>query len=188
MWESSMDDTSSIVFGITEAWVLILPSLSSCVIFPVPQLLLFSCYVWLLVTPQTAAHQASLSFTVSKSLLKLMFTESVMPSNSVALFSCLQAFPESGSFSMSCLFTSGGQSNRVSTSAWVLPKNIQGWFPLGLTGLISLVSKGLSRIYYKRLNNNIYFPQVKETKYITIFQKAGWSCSVVSDSLWPHGL
>ena len=93
MWESSMDDTSSIVFGITEAWVLILPSLSSCVIFPVPQLLLFSCYVWLLVTPQTAAHQASLSFTVSKSLLKLMFTESVMPSNYLFLSCPLLLLP-----------------------------------------------------------------------------------------------
>ena len=58
--------------------------------------------------------------------------------------SCLQSFPESGSFPMSWLFASGGQSIRASAS--VLPMNIQCWFPLGLTGLISLQSKGLSRV------------------------------------------
>ena len=68
--------------------------------------------------------------------------------SSGALFSlCLQSFPASGSFPMSRLFTSGGQSIGASASASVLPVNIQGWFPLGLTGLISLQSKGLSRIF-----------------------------------------
>ena len=57
------------------------------------------------------------------------------------------SFPESGSFPMSWLFTSAGQSLGVSTSASVLPMNIQGWFPLGWTGLISLQSKGLSRVF-----------------------------------------
>ena len=61
--------------------------------------------------------------------------------------SCLQSFPASGSFPMSHFFTSIGQSIGVSASASVLPMNIQGWFPLGLTGLISLQSKGLSRIF-----------------------------------------
>ena len=60
-------------------------------------------------------------------------------------FSCPQSFPASGSFPMSRLFTSGGQS--IGTSASVLPMNIQGWFPLGLTGWISLLSKGLSRVF-----------------------------------------
>ena len=59
-----------------------------------------------------------------------------------SLFSSPQYFPESGSFPMSWLFTSGGQSNGVSASAPVLP--IRGWFPLGLTGLFLLLSKGLS--------------------------------------------
>ena len=69
-------------------------------------------------------------------------------SSSVALFSfCLQSFPASGSFPMSRVFTSGGQSIGASASASVLPMNIQGWFPLGLTGLISLLSKGLSRVF-----------------------------------------
>ena len=59
-------------------------------------------------------------------------------------FSCPQSFPASGSFSVSQLFTSGGQSIGASASASVFPMNIQGWFPLGLTGVISLQSKGLS--------------------------------------------
>ena len=61
--------------------------------------------------------------------------------------SCPQSFPASGSFPMSQLFTSGGQSIGASTSASVLPMNIQAWFPLGLTGLIALQSKGLSRVF-----------------------------------------
>ena len=107
-------------------------------------------HVWLFATPWTAACQASLSFTVSQSLLKLMSIESVMPSTislSVIPFSsCLQSFPASGSFQMSQLFTSGGQRIGVSASASVLPMNIQGWFPLGLTVLISLLPKGLSKV------------------------------------------
>ena len=68
--------------------------------------------------------------------------------SSVATFSfCLQALPASGSFPMSWLFSSGGQSIGASTSASALPKNIQGWFPSGLTGLISLLSKGFSRVF-----------------------------------------
>ena len=68
-------------------------------------------------------------------------------SSSVALFSCPQSFPASGSFPMSWLFTSGGQSVGVSASASILPMNIQGWLPLGLAGLVSLLSKGLSRVF-----------------------------------------
>ena len=69
-------------------------------------------------------------------------------SSSVTLFSfCLQSFPALGSFPMSRLFISGGQSIGTSASASVLPMSIQGWFPLGLTCLISLLSKGLSRVF-----------------------------------------
>ena len=67
-------------------------------------------------------------------------------SSSVVPFSsCPQSFPASGSFLMSQLFASDGQS--IGASASVLPMNIQGWFPFGLIGLISLLSKGLSRIF-----------------------------------------
>ena len=66
-------------------------------------------------------------------------------SSVVPFFSCLQSFPTSGSFLISQLFSSGGQSIGVSASASVLPMNIQDWFPLGWTAWISLQSKGLSR-------------------------------------------
>ena len=61
--------------------------------------------------------------------------------------SCLQSFPSSGYFPRSQFFASGGQSIGASASASVLPLNIQDWFPLGLTGWISLLSKGLSRVF-----------------------------------------
>ena len=66
-------------------------------------------------------------------------------SSCVVPFSCPQSFPASGSFPMRQLFTSGGQS--IGASASVLPRNIQDWFPLGLTGLISLQAKGLLRVF-----------------------------------------
>ena len=104
-----------------------------------------SC-VWLFAIP----CQASLPFTVSWSLLKLMSVEPVMSSNHLILCHpllscCLQSFPASGSFPMSRLFTAGGQS--VGASASVPPNTTQGWFPLGLIGLIPLQSKGLSRVF-----------------------------------------
>ena len=68
-------------------------------------------------------------------------------SSSVIPFSYLQSFPDSGSFPMSQLFASGGQRIRASASASVLPMNIQDWFPLELTGLISLQSRGLSGVF-----------------------------------------
>ena len=90
--------------------------------------------VWLFETLRTAACQASLSFTISRSLLKLMSIELVMSSNHLILCHPLLLLPYI--FPMSWPFTSGGQS--IGTSV-----NIQGWFPLGLTGLISLLPKGL---------------------------------------------
>ena len=68
-------------------------------------------------------------------------------SSATPLFFCLRSFPASWSFPISWLFTSGSQSIEASASASVLPMNIQDWFPLGLTGLISLQSKGLSRVF-----------------------------------------
>ena len=69
-------------------------------------------------------------------------------SSAVRFSSCLQTFPSSESFLRSQFFASGGQSIGVSSSASVLPMNIQDWFPLGLTGLISLQSLGLSKRVY----------------------------------------
>ena len=105
-------------------------------------------HVQLFVTPWTAAHQASLSLTNSWSLLKLTFIELVMPSNHLILCHPLllpSIFSTLGSFLMLQFFSSGGQSTGASAS--VLPVNIQNCFLLGLTGLISLQSKGLSRVF-----------------------------------------
>ena len=103
------------------------------------------------MTPWTAAHQVSLSITKSRSLPKLMSIESAMHptiSSSVVPFSsCPQSLPASGSFPMSQLFTSGGQSIGVSASASVLPVNTQDLSPLGWTSWISLQSKRLSRVF-----------------------------------------
>ena len=99
----------------------------------------------LFATPRTAARQASLSFTTSQSLLKLMSIQSMIHptiSSSVVPFSsCLQSFPASGSFPVSQLFASGGQSIGVSASTSGLTMNIWYWSPLKWTDWISLQSK-----------------------------------------------
>ena len=83
-------------------------------------------------------------------------------SSSVVPFSSsLQSFPASGSFQMSRLFASGGQSIWVSASTSVLPMNIQDWFPLGLTGWISLKSKGLSRVFSSTTVQKVYGLQIQ---------------------------
>ena len=111
---------------------------------------LLSC-VQLFATPWPAACQASLSIISSRSLLKLMSIESVMPPNHLILCHPLllpiQSFPASGSFPMSWFFASGGQSIGVSASISVLPVNIQDWSPLEWTGWISLQFRGLSRVF-----------------------------------------
>ena len=107
--------------------------------------------VWLFPTPWTGAHQAPVSSTITRSLLKLMPIESVMPSNRLILCHPLLLLPSifsaSGSFRMSQFSASSGQSIGVSASASVLPMSIQDWFPLGWTGFISLQSIGLSRVF-----------------------------------------
>ena len=94
-------------------------------------------------------HQAFLSFTISQSLFKFTSVELVILSNHLIfccpLLLCLQSFSASTSFPTSWFFPSGNQS--IGASASVLSMNIQGWFPSGLTGLISLLSKGLSRVF-----------------------------------------
>ena len=100
-------------------------------------------------TPWTAAWQASLSITNSWSLLKFMSIELVMPSNHLILccplllpsiFLSIKVFSNESA-------TSGGQSTGASASVSVLPMNIQSWFSLGLMGLITLLSKRLSRVF-----------------------------------------
>ena len=101
--------------------------------------LLFS-HVQLFVTPWTVARQASLYFTISPGLLKLVSLESVMLSSHLVLCRPLLLLPsiiQSRTFLMSQLFTLGDQSTGVSASASDLPVNIQDWFPLGWTGWIT---------------------------------------------------
>ena len=79
----------------------------------------------------------------------------------VPFASCLQSLPASGSFPMSWLFSSGGQSVGASASGSVLPMNIKCWFPLGLIGLISLQSKGLSRVFTSTMAQKHQFSGVQ---------------------------
>ena len=83
--------------------------------------------------------------------------DAIQPSSVIPFSSCLQPFPTSGSFLMTWLFASGGQ--RMGTWASVPPMNIQDWFPLGLTGLISLQSKGLSG-YHTLFQTTLHFRQL----------------------------
>ena len=102
-----------------------------------------------LCNPVECSITGSSVLTISWSLLKLTSVELVMPFNHLIICSpfsfCLQSFPASGSFPLSQLLASNGQS--IGPLASVLPVNIQGWFPLELTGLISLQSTGLSRVF-----------------------------------------
>ena len=108
--------------------------------------------VWLFATPWITARQASWSITNTRSPLRLMSIESVMPSSHLILCRPLLLLPpiplSIKSFPMSQLFAWGGQSTRVSALASVLPKKSQGWSPSEWTGWISLQSKGLSRVFW----------------------------------------
>ena len=107
--------------------------------------------VQLFETPWVAACQASLSitnsWTYSNSSPLSQWCHPTISSSVIPFSSCSQSFPASGSFQMSQLFTSGGQSTGVSASTSVLPMNTQDWSPLGWTSWISLLSKGLSRVF-----------------------------------------
>ena len=107
-------------------------------------------HVQLFATPWTAAHRPPCSSPTPRVYSNpCPLSQWCHPaiSSSVVPFSRLQSFPASGSFQMSQLFASGGQSIGVSTSASVLPMNTQDWSPFGWTGWISLQSKGLSRVF-----------------------------------------
>ena len=116
-------------------------------------LLLFSCQgisdsLWPHGLQHTRLPCPSQSPGVSSDSVPLSWWCHPTISSTVILFSfCFQSFPASESFPMSWLFTSGGQSIGASASASILPLNIQGWFSLGLTSLIPLQSKGLSRVF-----------------------------------------
>ena len=115
--------------------------------------------VWLFATSWTAARQALLSFSIFRSLLRFVSTESMMLSNHLILCHPLLLLPSIFSiirvFCNEWLFASGGQSIGVLASASVLSVNIQGWFPLGLTGLISLPKRLSSLLQHHNLKSSI---------------------------------
>ena len=139
--------TTAILFLSSTRWVIFY----LVTFFPIVVVVQSLSPVWLFATPQTAVHQASLSLTISWSLPKFMSIELVMSSNHFILCCPLlllhSIFPSIRVLSMSWLFSSGGQSIGVSGSASVLPMNIQDWFPLGLTSVISLLSKWVSGVF-----------------------------------------
>ena len=147
-----------------------------------------SC-VRLFVTPWTAARQASLSITNSRSLLKHRIGDAIQLSHPLSplLFFCLLSFPASGSFPISWFFASGSQSIRASVSASALPVIIQGWFPLGLTDLISLLSKCLSRVFSNTTVQKHQFFSVQilyDPTLISIHDYCKNHCSDYMDLCW----
>ena len=147
-------------------------------------------HVWLFVTPWTAAHQASLSITNSRSPPKPMSIEGhpTISSSVIPFSSCPQSFPASLSFQMSQLFLSGGQNIGVSASTSVLPMNNQDWSRLERTGWSSLQSKGLSRVFSNTTVQKhqffgaqlFYSPNLISIQFSSVTQ----SCS----TLWDHNM
>ena len=107
-------------------------------------------HIWLFVAPWAAAHLTPCPSPSPRACSNpcpwSQWCHPTISSSVICFSSCLQFFLSSGSFLTSQLFSSGGQSTGASASASVLPMTIQDWFPLGLIGLISLKSKGLSRV------------------------------------------
>ena len=106
-------------------------------------------HVWLFVTTRTTEYQVPWPPLSQSAQTQVHWAEHqpAISSSAVPFSPCPQSFPASGSFPVNRFFPSGGQSTGASASASALPMNIQGWFPLGLTGWISLKSKGLSRVF-----------------------------------------
>ena len=137
--------------------------------------------VWLFATPWTAACQASLSTTpgaCSNSCPLSQWCHPTVSSSVIPFSSCLQSFPASESFPMSRLFASGSRS--IGASASVLPMNIQDWFPLGLTSLMFLLSKGLLRVFSSTTIWKHHFfntqPSLQEAVTKTIPKKKKCGC------------
>ena len=146
--------------------------------------------VRLFVTPWTASRQASLSVTNPWSLLKLMsmswWCHLTISSSVVPFSSCLQSFPASESFPMSQFFASCGQS--IGASAWILPMNVQDWFPLEMNGLISLQSKGLSTVFFNTSRDSQVFsptPQFERINSLAFSLLYGPALTSIHDS-WEN--
>ena len=141
--------------------------------------------VWLLTTPWTAARQASPSFTISRSLLRLMSIESVTPSNYLILCHPLlllpSIFPSIRVFSNESALHIRWPNMGASALTSVLPMNIRNWFPLELTGLISLQSKELSLALNLFLWSNSHI-------CTWLLEKALYTVTQVPSVLWALSL
>ena len=145
--------------------------------------LLFSrSVVWPFMNPRTAAWQLSCpssSHGVCWNSCPLsLWCHPTISSSVISPFFCLQSFLASGSLPMSWLFTSCDQNIGASASTWVLPMNTRGWFPLGLTALISFQSKGLSRVFFNTTVQRYQFFHA---------QPFSWSSSHIHTWLWVLG-
>ena len=148
-------------------------------------------------TTWTPEYQASLSFTPSQSLLRFMSIELVMPFNHLFLCCPLlflpSIFPSIRAFSKSQLFSSGGQSIGASASASVLSMNTQDWFHLGLMGVISLLSKGLSGVFLTPSELSEVFSSTIQKHQFFGIQSSLWSNSSIhtwlleKPQLWLYG-
>ena len=146
-------------------------------------MLLLSHYVWFLVTPsmvESPVLYPPLYPRVCSNSCSLSQWSYLTISLSAIFFSfCLPSFPASGSFPMSQLFPLGGQNIGASTSASVLPMNIQGWYPLGLTGLVSLLSKGV------KSSPALQFESIKSSMFSLL---CGWTLTLIHDCWKNHSL
>ena len=140
-------------------------------------------HVRLCATPWTAAPRlpcpSPTARVYSDSCPLSRWCHPTISSSVVPFSSCLKPFPASGSFQMSQLFASGGQSIGVSASTLVLPINIQDWFPLGWTSWISLKSKGLSRVFSNTTVQKHQFFGARSVQFSSVSQ----SCPTLCDPM-----
>ena len=143
--------------------------------------------VWFLLTPWTTTCQVLLSISNILNLLKLMSIESVMPSDHFILCHFLLllplVFPSIESFPLSWLFELDGHSTGASALTSVLPMNIQGWFLLGLTGLISMQFKRLSRVLS---NATVWKHQFFSTQPSSWFNSYICTCLLKKIKIWLY--
>ena len=128
-------------------------------------------------TPGLPVHHQLLEFTQTH----VHWCHPTISSSVAPYSSCPQSFPASGSFPMSCLFVSGGQSTRTSALVPVLPLHIQSWFPLGWTTLISLQSKGLPK-------NLLHHCNSKNINFVVLSLLYGPTLTSIHDYWKNHGL
>ena len=156
-------------------------------------------HVRLFVTSWSAACQASLSITNSQNLLRPVrrVDDVIQPSHPLSSPSpAYKSFPALGSFPMSQFFESGGQN--IGASASVLPMKVQDWFPLGLTGLISLQSRGLFKSHLQHHSSRVSILKKKKKKKekkteISVLQCSAffifqlYSCTIIFKAIFPIG-